>query len=75
MENTDSTVVVTPTELVVMTKLEKLYGTYYNFFMGQYFGKKGQVLDRYGANLAAAALLGHGHIVLHKKNSNPFCRQ
>ena len=43
--------------------------------VGQYFGKKGQVLDRYGANLAAAALLGHGHIVLHKKNSNPFCRQ
>ncbi len=30
--------------------------------VGRYFGKKGQKLDRFGANLAAAALLpGQGH--------------
>ena len=29
--------------------------------IGRYFGKKGQVLDKYGANLAVASLPGHGH--------------
>ena len=34
---------------------------------GRYFGKKGQVLDKYGAHLAAAALPSHGYSVLHNK--------
>ena len=33
--------------------------------IGQFFGKKGKVPDKYGANLAAAALPGHGHRALH----------
>ncbi|EJK58418.1 hypothetical protein THAOC_21458 [Thalassiosira oceanica] len=32
---------------------------------GRYFGKKGAVLDVYGANLAAASLPGQGHRRLH----------
>ena len=32
---------------------------------GRYFGHKATKLDKYGANLAAAPLLGQGHRVLH----------
>lgn len=35
--------------------------------MGRYFGKKGQRLDKYGTNLAAAALPGQGHRTLHNQ--------
>jgi hypothetical protein len=34
---------------------------------GRYFGKKGQQLDKYGANLAAASLPGQGHSALHNQ--------
>ena len=35
---------------------------------GRFFGKKGQVLlDRYGANLAAATLSGGGHRIIHNQ--------
>jgi hypothetical protein len=34
---------------------------------GRYFGKCGKQLDRYGANLAASSLPGHGHRNLHNK--------
>jgi hypothetical protein len=34
---------------------------------GRYFGKRDEQLDRYGANLAAASLPGHGHHSLHNK--------
>jgi len=34
---------------------------------GRFFGKKGVRLDRYGANLAAAALPGQGHRRTHNK--------
>ncbi|EJK51883.1 hypothetical protein THAOC_28906, partial [Thalassiosira oceanica] len=33
--------------------------------VGRYFGKKGTVLDEFGANLAAASLPGQGHRRLH----------
>ena len=33
--------------------------------VGRFFGKDGQVLDEYGANLAAASLPGQGHRALH----------
>ena len=33
--------------------------------VGRYFGKKGAQLDKYGANLGAAALPGTGHRILH----------
>ena len=33
--------------------------------MCRYFGKNGDVLDKYDANLASAALPGAGHRVLH----------
>jgi hypothetical protein len=32
---------------------------------GCYFGKQGEKLDRFGANLAAASLPGHGQCSLH----------
>jgi hypothetical protein len=35
--------------------------------VGRYFGKKGDALDKYGANLAAASLPGQGHRVLHNE--------
>ena len=35
--------------------------------VGRYFGKKGQKLDKYGANLAAASLPGQGHKTLHNQ--------
>ena len=35
--------------------------------VGRYFEKKGQVLDKYGSNMAAAALPGQGHSALHNK--------
>ena len=33
--------------------------------VGRYFGQRGQLLDKYGRNLAAAALPGQGHRALH----------
>ena len=33
--------------------------------VGRFFGKNGDVLDEYGANLAAASLPGQGHRALH----------
>ena len=33
--------------------------------VGRYFGRRGQQLDKYGSNLAAAALPGQGHRALH----------
>ena len=35
--------------------------------VGMFFGKDGKRLDRFGANLAAAALPGYGSRVLHGK--------
>ena len=35
--------------------------------VGRYFGKNGDVLDKYGANLASASLPGAGHRALHNK--------
>ena len=35
--------------------------------VGRYFRKRGQVLDKYGANLTMAALQGQGNIILHNK--------
>ena len=35
--------------------------------VGQYFDKKGQVLNKYGVNMSTAALPGHDHSVLHNK--------
>ena len=34
---------------------------------GRFFGKKGQVIDKYSANLAAAILPGGGHRILHNQ--------
>jgi hypothetical protein len=34
---------------------------------GRYFGKHGKQLNRYGTNLAAASLPGHGYCSLHNK--------
>ena len=33
--------------------------------VGRFFGKEGEKLDKYGANLSSAALSGKGHCVLH----------
>ena len=33
--------------------------------VGRYFGQRGQQLDKYGRNLAAASLPGQGHQALH----------
>ena len=35
--------------------------------VGQYFGKKGDILDEYGANLASASLPGGGFRIIHNK--------
>ena len=35
--------------------------------VGRYFGKNGDVVDKYGANLASAALPGQGHSALHNE--------
>ena len=35
--------------------------------VGRFFGKKGERVDEYGANLAAAALPGQGHSTLHNE--------
>ena len=34
---------------------------------GRFFGKKGQVIDSYGANLAMAVIPGGGHRVFHNQ--------
>ena len=35
--------------------------------VGRFFGKNGAVLDKYGANLAAASLPGQGHRTMYNK--------
>ena len=36
-------------------------------FVDRFFGKNGKLLDKYGANLAVASLLGQGHSSLHNQ--------
>ena len=35
--------------------------------VGRFFGKKREQADKYGVNLAAAALTGQGHSILHNR--------